>query len=254
MDYEWQIKQGEENNIKGLISSKSITWDKSQCLDLPSITTRNMTCELTKEQKEVYKSMSTEMISIINNDLYTAQIVLTQLLRLTQITSGFLKSEECFNRFSPNPKLELLKEIIETIPKDKKIIIWAIFHADSDLIHKELGQSSVVFNGTIKDKDKEKNLYKFNNDPLTRFIICHPNSGGMGLNLSVANYSIYYSVNYSFEQYAQSRERFNRPGQKFKMTEYRLLCKDTIDEKVLDILDRKQKINDFIRGVKESIV
>ena len=79
----------------------------------------------------------------------------------------------------------------------------------------------------------------------------NPASGGMGLNLSNANYAIYYSMNYSFEQYDQSRERFNRPGQTRKMTIYHLQAKNTIDETIYEALKNKEKVNDLITTIKE---
>ena len=72
------------------------------------------------------------------------------------------------------------------------------------------------------------------------------------MNLSIANYCIYYSTDYSYEGYQQSVDRINRLSQKNKMTVYHLVCKNSVDNIIYKSLDKKRAVNEFIKNVNES--
>lgn len=260
-NHEWFIKPNAKEHIQNLIHHISVSWKKKDCLDLPELTIQDITFDLPKDQMKLYQDMYNYMLTEIEGNLYTTNIVLTKLLRLSMLTSGFIQDTGGVNvqLLPKNEKLNVMEEIIEEIPNDKKVIIWAIFHHDIKIIYDFLINkygygSAVKFYGETSRKEKTENHESFKKNKHCRFFIAHPKSAGMGLNLSSASYSLFYSMNYSYESYAQSKERYNRTGQTEAMTEYRLIANGTIDEVIFRALNKKQQINDFIRdmGIKSK--
>ncbi len=251
--YESVLKPDAQKQIKALTDIYAVSWKKSECKDLPLLTEQNMYCELKGEQLRVYNEMQDNMIAFLNDTTYTAPIALTQVMRLVQITSGFLQKTEEHDLviFKNNPKLKMLKELVESIPKNRKIIIWAHYRKDIELIHNNFPNQSLTYYGGIPDKQKDINKERFDTDKNIRILISNPASGGIGLNLSIANYSIYYSKDYSYINYGQSKERFNREGQKHKMTSYHLLVKDSIDEIILIAVQEKHSTNQLITDIRK---
>ena len=254
LGFNWEPKSETPRKFKSILDNISMGWKKEDCVDLPPVTTRTLECEMTPIQYRTYLSMKQEAIAFINSQGYSANIALTKLLRLAQITSGFIQNTEGqdIQNFKDNPKLLLLLETLRTIPENRKVIIWAVFHNDIERIKDSLGDSAVTYYGKTKNKERDLNINKFLNDDSTRYFIAHPKSAGHGLNLSVANYCIYYSSDYSYEGYQQSVDRINRLSQKNKMTVYHLVCKNSVDNIIYKSLERKKTINEFIKDVNNA--
>ena len=254
LGFNWEPKQDTPGKFKEILDGISMGWKKEDCVDLPPVTTRTLECEMTQIQYRTYLDMKQEAIAFIDSQGYSANIALTKLLRLAQITSGFIQNTEGQNiqNFKDNPKLKLLLETLEGIPENRKVIIWAVFRNDIERIKGVLGDSAVTYYGKTKNKEREVNINRFLNDDSIKYFIAHPKSAGHGLNLSVANYCIYYSTDYSYEGYQQSVDRINRISQKNKMTVYHLVCKNSIDKIIYKSLERKKTINEFIKDVNNA--
>ncbi len=260
-EFQWFLKPNSTNILKLYTSVGSVGWEKSKCIDLPKLTSQPLECELSREQRSAYTDMAKDMIAYLNDQTYDASIVLTKMLRLTQITSGFIQNtdpdgaQDVYN-FKVNPKLNLLMDTVKSIPENKKIIIWAVFHHDIESILGALNDKyggAVSYYGKTTKGERTKALNDFIEGDV-RFIVAHPKSLGMAINLSVASYSIRYSMNYSYEDYAQSVERFNRHGQTEPMTEYILLAAGTNDSIIHELVTKHKKdINDFIAKFKDTI-
>ena len=256
VEYVWHARDNTNIKLKAIIDVYSVSWKKKDCLSLPPFTSQHLECLPNAQQKKTYNEMAKEMVTLLNEDAYDASIVLTKMLRLSQITSGFIQNTDGadFQEFTPNAKLNLLMETIKGIPKDKQIIIWAVFHNDYRVISQALEQAEIthaMYYGGVSKKLRETGLNEFLAGS-KRVFIANPRSAGLGINLSNSSYCIRYSMNYSYEDYAQSVERFNRTGQKFPMTEYILIMKGTIDEAIANsVLKEKKSINNFMTSFKE---
>ena len=106
----------------------------------------------------------------------------------------------------------------------------------------------VEAHGEVSSHQKSEAVRLLNEDPKVRVFLGHPGSGGIGLNLTVAPYSIFYSRNYSLEQYLQAQARNYRGGQQQKVTHYQLITENTIDEFVLEKLSYKEAISEKLLG------
>ncbi len=225
---------------------------KDDCLDLPKKTFVKRTVELTDEQKKVYKQMKEEAIAFLNGKMVTSATVITQLMRLHQITCGHFTSNDGTVQDLKNNRINQLMNILEEI--EGKAVIWAHYSYDIkkivEAISKEYGENSVVtYYGDTSTEDRQKAIKKIQDkDSPVRFIVGTPQTGGYGITLTGASTMIYYSNGYDLEKRQQSEARIDRIGQKKPMTYVDIICENTIDTKIVESLRSKVNIASEIMG------
>ena len=225
---------------------------KDDCLDLPKKTYMKRTVELTDEQNKVYKQMKQEAIAFLNGKMVTSATVITQLMRLHQITCGHFKSNDGTVQDLKNNRISELIDIIQEV--EGKAVIWAHYRHDIEKIvesiSKKYGENTVVtyFGDTTTD-DRQKAIKKIQdpNSPV-RFIVGTPQTGGYGITLTGASTMIYYSNGYDLEKRMQSEARIDRIGQERPMTYIDIMAEDTIDDKIVKSLRNKVNIATEIMG------
>ena len=225
---------------------------KEDCLDLPKKTYMKRTVELTDEQKKVYKQMKQEAIAFLNGKMVTSATVITQLMRLHQITCGHFKSNDGTVQDLKNNRISELLDIIQEI--EGKAVIWAHYRHDIEKIvesiSKKYGENTVVtYFGDTSTEDRQKAIKKIQdpNSPV-RFIVGTPQTGGYGITLTGASTMIYYSNGYDLEKRMQSEARIDRIGQEKPMTYIDIMAEDTIDDKIVKSLRNKVNIATEIMG------
>jgi len=231
------------NELNGIIEPFSFRVRKEDCLDLPDKVYTKRTVELTPEQKQAYDTMKAAALAIIEGSVVSAPTVLTQILRLQQVCSGFVNMDDGTTKQVPTNKLTELMDAIEEI--DGKVIIWANFTNDILAIQAELskvyGKESVAtFYGATETEERQLIVERFQDkeNPL-RFFVGQPRTGGYGLTLTEAKTVIYYSNGYDLEVRLQSEDRAHRIGQTNKVTYIDIVAEGTVDEKVLQALRGK---------------
>jgi SNF2 family DNA or RNA helicase len=249
-----------------VIKQCAIFIEKKDCLDLPEKLDIVRELELPKDLQKQYKQMKDEMYAEIPEKDLTVMAVnaVTSLGKLNQMTSGILLSEDGPLRLS-NYKLNELLEVLEEIG-DKQAIIWVNYHEEFRMIKEKLGTSAVTYYGDTKADevvDLCENAYgpgsfqRMKGEGLTvkdiaaklfkegkvQYLVANPASAAYGLTFTNASYSIYYGLNYSYEQYAQSRDRIHRYGQKNMCTYIHLLTKGTIDYVLYKCLQDKKELS-----------
>jgi SNF2 family DNA or RNA helicase len=225
---------------------------KDDCLDLPKKTYMKRTIELTDEQKKVYKQMKQEAIAFLNGKMVTSATVITQLMRLHQITCGHFKSNDGTVQNLKNNRITQLMDILDEV--EGKAVIWAHYRHDIEkiveAISKKYGEQTVVtYYGDTTTDDRQKAIKKIQ-DPESpvRFIIGTPQTGGYGITLTGASTMIYYSNGYDLEKRQQSEARIDRIGQEKPMTYIDIMAEDTIDDKIVKSLRNKVNIATEIMG------
>ncbi len=175
----------------------------------------------------------------------TAFSVLTQLMRLHQITCGHITLDDGTVKEIKSNRLKELLNVLEEV--DGKVIIWANYRYDIRTITKELekryGRSAVanLYGDTpMDDRDQIISDFQDKEAPLT-FLVANPKTGGYGLTLTASHTVIYYSNSYDLEIRLQSEDRAHRIGQKEKVTYVDLISEKTIDEFIVKNL--RAKIN-----------
>lgn len=244
--WEWVIRPGAYDEISRLMYTKAIRYTKEQCLDLPPkvYETRNVT--LTKEEKRLYIEMATSLKTELKGQQISAQILLTKILRLSQIISGYVKDEDGHEIQIDNcSKFKELDSLIDEI--DGKAIIWCAFTQNIERISellKKKGIGHVTYYRKTKDKVAAED--EFQHNPECRFLIGQPASGGLGLNFTAASYVIYYSQGYSLENRLQSEDRAHRSGQTKKVTYIDLASNAEVDKRILKAVREKKNIADEV--------
>ena len=219
---------------------------KQDCLDLPDKVYQIYNVPLTNEQKNVYAMMKKlALAKLESGELATTQSVLTQIMRLQQITCGHLRTDDGELRNIQSNRLDSLMEIVEEV--QGKAIIWATWSHDlemiADALRRRFGpEAAATYYGETPQDERQKIVNDFQNKahPL-RFFVGQPKTGGYGITLTEANTMIYYSNSYDLEIRLQSEDRAHRIGQKNPVTYIDMLSPETIDEKIIKAL--RNKIN-----------
>jgi SNF2 family DNA or RNA helicase len=225
---------------------------KEHCLDLPPKTYVERQVELTDEQTKAYTTMKSAALASLKGKMATAPHVLTQLMRLHQITCGHLKNDDGTTTEIKNNRINSLIELLEEV--EGKVIIWANYVYDIKqivaAINKKYGEDSIVqYYGAVSADVRQKNIEKFQDpDSPVRFFIGNPQTGGYGITLTEANNVVYYSNGYDLEKRLQSEDRAHRIGQKKAVTYVDLIAPKTVDEKIRKALRKKINIATEVMG------
>ena len=223
---------------------------KEDCLDLPEKIYTRREIELTEEQSKAYATMKSAALALLKGKMATAPHVLTQMMRLHQITCGHLKNDDGTTTKIKNNRMKELLALLEEV--EGKVIIWANYIYDiEDLvktIKEEYGDDSVVqYYGAVKSADRQEAITKFQDpDSKVRFFIGNPQTAGYGITLTAANTVVYYSNGYDLEKRLQSEDRAHRIGQKKSVTYIDLIAPKTVDEKIVKALRKKMDIANTI--------
>jgi SNF2 family DNA or RNA helicase len=235
-------------DLKNRIGKYSFICKKEDCLDLPPKIYQKYSVEMTPEQKKLYEDLKKRMMTEIKGQDVTVKIVLTKLMRLHQLVCGHLKDDEGGVHEVPTNKLVALTDILDET--SGQVIIWANYREDIQLIErtikKEYGEQSVLtYYGDTdeEERSKAKDVFRRGNDTQgVRFLVGNPQTGGFGITLTGANTVIYYSNSFDAEKRNQSEDRAHRIGQTDKVTYVDIVCKETIDEKILEALKSKKDL------------
>jgi SNF2 family DNA or RNA helicase len=225
---------------------------KDDCLDLPPKTFMKRTIQLTDEQKKVYDQMKKLALAELNGKMITTVNVITQLMRLHQITCGHFKSDDGTTQTLKSNRLDELMDVLSEM--EGKAVIWAHYRYDIEVIveaiKKQYGDNSVVtYYGDTSTDDRQKAI-KLIQDPNSsvRFIVGTPQTGGYGITLTGASTMIYYSNGYDLEKRQQSEARIDRIGQTKNMTYIDIIAEGTVDEKIVKALRTKVNIATEVMG------
>ena len=225
---------------------------KQDCLDLPDKIYTVRYVGLTKEQRDMYNSIKQHALVMLDDgELSTAPAVITQMLRLQQILSGHLKTDEGDTVYFDSKRMDALKEILEE--HDGKAIIWSRFRYDIQQITKMLNETfgqgcAASYYGDTSDDERQRAVNDFQNSEHLKFFVGNPSTAGYGLTLTEANLVIYYANDFNLETRAQSEDRAHRIGQKNNVTYVDLISEGTIDERIVKSLQSKIDIGAKVLG------
>ena len=218
---------------------------KKDCLDLPDKIYQRYPVELSEKQRKLYDQMRKTYIAELEGEQIDAPATITRLLRLQQIVCGWFPTEtEVKPIEDKNPRLNALLEILSDI--DSKVIIWARFKADLKAIEHALGSLAVAYHGEVSNDARADAVERFQNDPKIRYFVGQPQSGGIGLTLTAADYAVYYSNSFDLETRLQSEDRCHRIGTKNNVTYIDLEAPKTVDTKIIKALRSKKNLADVI--------
>ena len=207
--------------------------------------------EMTKEQKKVYKQMKEEAIAYLDGKVLSSATVMTQLMRLHQITCGHFTPDDGEIKNLPCNRMTELMDILENV--HGKAVIWSHYTHDVRRIIEEIkrvyGEDSVVdYFGQTTSEERSKNIKRFQSDDKCRFFVGTTHTGGYGITLTAASTMIYFSNGYDLEKRQQSEARIDRIGQEKPMTYIDIISEDTVDDRIVKALRSKINIANQIMG------
>lgn len=219
--------------------------------DLPEKTETILYCEMGPEQRKIYDSYRniyrSQILGMIEErGIERSQLhILQGLTKLRQIcdSPAIMNEEERFHNYSVKLD-ELSREITENVG-DHKVLVFSQFLGMLALIRKKLeedGISHVYFDGSSSSKEREEAIQEFQNNHECRVFLISLKAGGIGLNLTAADYVYIVDPWWNPAVEQQAIDRTHRIGQTKNIFAYRLICKDTLEEKMLQLQEHKRAL------------
>jgi SNF2 family DNA or RNA helicase len=216
------------------------------CFDLPDKLYPVVPVTLSDKAIKMYREMAKEMIVEIEETHATASIVLVKLLRLSQMTSGFVKDVDGVIREFDDSKLrtcmDLLDDLLEETPK---VFIVCRFVHDIQRLAGELTKKGIkyrILSGSVPGTQRDSFIQEFKADPEIKVFISQIQAGSLGIDLSAANVGIMYSWSYSALDYWQVMARLDNSDPTRKVAFYHLVVPNSIDSISLQVLKEKGQL------------
>lgn len=211
--------------LQQIINEHSYRKTKAECLDLPEKLPDEIV-EVQLKEKALYKRLATES-AIVELDVL-AENPLSRLVKLRQLASGHIQTDDGLVEVKTE-KLDILKELIEGYPEDKKLVIFADFKYSIRSIDELLSKMKIK-HILLDGEQKNKLIWRdFQADPTIRIIVCQYQTASTGIDLFAADTIIYYEPTLRSQILEQSRDRIHRNGQTNKCSYIHLLTKGTVE-------------------------
>jgi SNF2 family DNA or RNA helicase len=232
---------------------------KQVATELPDKTEMVIYCEMEEEQRKVYDSYKNEYRNFFlthkEEDLSKHSMhVLKGLTKLRQICNSpaLLKEDQFYGNSSS--KITLLMEEIEAKNGQHKILVFSQFVSMLDLIGKELSQRGIAYEClTGQSKNRAEKVASFQNNEKIRVFLISLKAGGVGLNLTEADYVYLVDPWWNPAVENQAIDRSHRIGQQKSVIAVRLICPDTIEEKIMRLQETKlDLVNDLVKTDKDT--
>jgi SNF2 family DNA or RNA helicase len=226
---------------------------KRDVLDLPPVTHQMRYVDLGPESARAYRDLACELVTQVEAGLVTASNALSKLLRLQQVTSGFLRTDSVDGGPQQDvplgtEKAAALAEFLEDVPGAEPVVVFARFRHDLDTIAataREAKRTCHELSGRVNQLAE----WQQTAEPGCVLAV-QIQAGGVGIDLTRASYACYYSLGFNNGDYQQSLARLDRPGQKQSVTYVHLVARATIDERVYSALQTRQ---DVVANVLDSL-
>lgn len=222
---------------------------KAECLDLPGQTFVRRYVQLEPAARRLYAQIArASCAELENGEHVTASIVLTKLLRLMQLTGGFVQADGGDRpRSAGSAKLDALADILEDYVQEagQKLVVFARFRPEIAAICQLLEQRGIRYgriDGDVPMDQRGAIVETFQQDPGVKVFVAQIQTAGLGITLHAASAAVFYSLDFNYANYAQALARIHRIGQAQPVTYIHLLAEHTVDDQVLDALERKEDL------------
>lgn len=224
--------------ISKLLERNTSVAKKKDCLTLPPLVEETILLPMTELQARLYREMQRDFVTYIEDKACVATLAMVKALRLLQISSGYIQTnEDVAIELEYTPKMQALEDLLAQITPHSKVLIWATWKANYAQIRRVLERLNIKYveiHGDISATQKQAAMESLNTDPEVRAMLGHPGAGGVGIDLIEASYSITYSRTFSLKHKIQKDGRNYRGGSDVhaRITHIDLVCENTIDELV----------------------
>lgn len=229
--------------------------------DLPAKTEQTIYCELEPRERKLYNQLRQHYRESLLPQMEKEGVaktriqVLEALLRLRQAACHPGLVDQTHARHS-SAKLDLLFEQLQDVLQEgHKALVFSQFTSLLAIVRKRLDAQSIPYEYLDgKTRDREERAQRFQTDPACGLFLISLKAGGIGLNLTAADYVFILDPWWNPAVEAQAVDRTHRIGQQRQVFAYRLIARDTVEEKVLALQDTKRQLADAILGASTSLV
>jgi SNF2 family DNA or RNA helicase len=228
---------------------------KKDALDLPPKTFTRRSFEMAPAQAKVYRDLRDNILAELDSgEEVTATMAMVRLMRLQQITSGYVTPDEAelptlIMPWQKNPRLSLLRSIINERPT-QQAIVWCRFTKDVDLVTWALADDEVKaarYDGRTPKPTRPAVIQSFI-EGQTRVLVANPACAGEGLNLQACATAVYYSLGDKLRERQQSIDRIHRIGQDRPVEIIDIVAAGTVDEGKLARLEKNEEVAGRVTG------
>jgi SNF2 family DNA or RNA helicase len=236
--YSWKMKPGCDEIIKDKISNICFSLKAEDYLQLPPLTTLYHKIELDKNVKAKYDQLRKDMVSEIKGQTITAPTAATLANKLLQFTSGAVYNEEGEAQEVHRSKLEYLESLMEG--SSSPTLVFYHFKHSLQRLRLQFPEAVVLDDDNIEAWRRGE----------IRMLLAHPQSGGIGLNLQCnigdTAQTVWFDLPWSSENYIQANARIFRQGQIKPVIIHHLTMYNSIDERVVKVLEGKMNLQDAL--------
>lgn len=225
---------------------------KSDVLDLPEKLYSRRFFDMTPKQSKIYHELEREYETEFDHGTLTTELAITRMLRMQQVTSGYLPTDDDTTLFSieeKNPRIELLMDTLEEAAHGQ-VLVWAKYRQDINLITREMDRRKLTYgryDGMCSDDALSAAERRFHEGDI-QYLVLNPEVGGEILTLNEANVSVYHNNSFRLKHRKQSEDRNHRIGQDDKVLYVDLAAEGTIDEYIVDSLVAKSEVTAATMG------
>jgi len=233
---------------------------KEECLDLPAKLYETRYFRMTEEQRYWYEQAKEEILADLLDDADDSIPIFRLFTALQGIVCGFWNRRIHKGKYQriefEHERTSTLLETVCSIPRDKKIIIWAKYQHDirniAEILKNNFSDSAVsLYHGKLNEKQRNNEEKKFHTD--ARFFVGTPQCGGHGLTLNEARHVIFYNNAFNYSDRLQAEDRCHRIGQEYKVTYIDIHCSNSIDDRIAVALANKGNTVDSFRREVDKV-
>ena len=234
--------------LQVLVDTYSIKRKKGDVLDLPEINFKNEYLQMGKAQSKIYAEVLEQTLADVDKIVASVN-PLSMLMRLRQCTAT---TEIVSTTVNESIKFDRMEEIIEdVISRGEKLIVFSNWTQVLDFAKLRLRYDYAVVTGEVKDKQAQ--LDKFTNDDNCKVLLATIGAAGTGLTLTVANTLLFLDSPWNYATFTQVSSRIHRIGQTKNCDIISLLATNTIDERIMDIVEKKKKLGEAVVDGKYNL-
>lgn len=243
MVYDYKAKPGSEQTILSCISDICISMKAEDYLQLPDVVYHHIPVVLDAKAKKAYLEMERQMVLELPEDAQEISVTSAAALsnKLLQLANGAIYDDDHSIHEVHGCKIEAFMELIESL-QGKPVLVFYNFQHDRLRLLKALKNTKLSVRELKTTQDEDD----WNNRQID-VLLTHPASSAYGLNLQQGgNHVIWFGLTWNYELYTQANKRLHRQGQTEKVIIHHLICSDTRDEDVMEALERKEDVQNWV--------
>jgi len=229
--------------------------------DLPQRVEQTIHCELDAQQRKLYDELREHyrqslLTRIAREGINRAKIqILEALLRLRQAACHPGLIDKSKTNLGSAKLDSLLAQVTEVLEEDHKVLVFSQFTSFLSIVRQRLDREKITYEYLDgKTRDRAAPVERFQTDPACKLFLISLKAGGLGLNLTAAEYVFLLDPWWNPAVEAQAIDRAHRIGQTRQVFAYRLIAKDTVEEKVLQLQQTKRDLADAIISADNSVI